>query len=124
MTDPELTVIIVACTKVRKIRGKGGVIKEQYDLIVNIDLVAQTTKSLVQWWGIFEKGHPDQDVWQLSKEIVADLKEVFMLFDKDEDLSHSKCYELALSTPLLQLLCHSHSCTLSNSCSQHISLAN
>ena len=29
----------------RKIRGKGGVIKEQYDLIVNIDLV--TAKSLV-----------------------------------------------------------------------------
>ena len=27
----------------------------------------------------------DQDVWQLSKEVVAELKEVFMLFDKDED---------------------------------------
>ena len=25
--------------QIRKIRGKGGVIKEQYDLIVNIDLV-------------------------------------------------------------------------------------
>jgi len=54
---------LVTSVKVRKIRGKGGVIKEQYDLIVNIDL----------------------DVWQLSKEVVADLKEVFMLFDKDED---------------------------------------
>ena len=26
-----------------------------------------------------------QDFWSLSKETVADLKEVFMLFDKDED---------------------------------------
>ena len=26
-----------------------------------------------------------QDTWHLSKETVADLKEVFMLFDKDED---------------------------------------
>ena len=26
-----------------------------------------------------------QDEWLLSKEVVADLKEVFMLFDKDED---------------------------------------
>ena len=24
-------------------------------------------------------------MWQLSKEVVAELKEVFMLFDKDED---------------------------------------
>ena len=26
-----------------------------------------------------------QDYWDLSKELVADFKEVFMLFDKDED---------------------------------------
>ena len=38
--------------------------------------------------------HYEQDVWQLSKEVVADLKEVFMLFDKDEDERLSKCYEL------------------------------
>ena len=38
--------------------------------------------------------HYEQDVWQLSKEVVADLKEVFMLFDKDEDERPSKCYEL------------------------------
>ena len=37
----------------------------------------------------------DQDIWQLSKEVVADLKEVFMLFDKDEDQRLSKCCELA-----------------------------
>jgi Ca2+-binding EF-hand superfamily protein len=37
----------------------------------------------------------DQDIWQLSKEVVADLKEVFMLFDKDEDQRLSKCFELA-----------------------------
>ena len=28
---------------------------------------------------------PVQTVWSLSNEVVADLKEVFMLFDKDED---------------------------------------
>ena len=26
-----------------------------------------------------------KDYWDLSKELVADFKEVFMLFDKDED---------------------------------------
>ena len=31
-----------------------------------------------------------QDEWLLSKEVVADLKEVFMLFDKDEDTDFSK----------------------------------
>ena len=28
---------------------------------------------------------PVKDFWALSSEVVADLKEVFMLFDKDED---------------------------------------
>ena len=28
---------------------------------------------------------PEQEFWELSTELVADLKEVFMLFDKDED---------------------------------------
>merc|ERR1711874_222036 len=43
---------------------KGGKTKkESYDLIVNIDLEA----------------------WKLSAEQVAELKEVFMLFDRDED---------------------------------------
>ena len=60
--------------QVKKVRGKGGVIKEQYDLIVNIDLVSCSSSLLHH-----------QDVWNLSKETVADLKEVFMLFDKDED---------------------------------------
>ena len=31
-----------------------------------------------------------QDEWLLSKEVVADLKEVFMLFDKDEEPCFSK----------------------------------
>lgn len=36
-----------------------------------------------------------QDEWLLSKEVVADLKEVFMLFDKDEEPCFSK-YQIKL----------------------------
>jgi len=49
-----------------KMKGKGGMVggkKEMYDLIVNIDL----------------------EQWKLSDQQVADYKEVFMLFDRDED---------------------------------------
>jgi len=53
----------VTSVKVKKVKGLKGGMKEQHDLIVNIDLT----------------------VWSLSNEVVADLKEVFMLFDKDED---------------------------------------
>ena len=40
----------------------------------------------------------DQDVWQLSKEVVAELKEVFMLFDKDEDQKTCKMRKNTLLT--------------------------
>ena len=53
--------------------------KEQHDLIVNIDLV-------------YNIGNINDNVMlavqgtlSLTNEVVADLKEVFMLFDKDED---------------------------------------
>ena len=36
-------------------------------------------------------------MWQLSKEVVAELKEVFMLFDKDED---QKTYKMQTNTSL------------------------
>ena len=36
-------------------------------------------------------------MWQLSKEVVAELKEVFMLFDKDED---QKTYKMRKNTSL------------------------
>jgi len=49
--------------KVKGKKGKKGKAKETYDLIVNIDL----------------------QEWQLTNEQVAEYKEVFMLFDKDED---------------------------------------
>ena len=55
-----------------------GNTKEQHDLIVNIDLVYMTVT-------IKTLELPVQDIWCLSKDLVADLKEVFMLFDKDED---------------------------------------
>eukprot|EP00095_Tigriopus_kingsejongensis_P008913 maker-scaffold279_size225217-snap-gene-0.12 protein:Tk08913 transcript:maker-scaffold279_size225217-snap-gene-0.12-mRNA-1 annotation:"PREDICTED: calmodulin-A-like" len=53
------------CVKHGKTKGKKGKKgkKDQYDLIVNIDL----------------------NEWQLTDEQVAEFKEVFMLFDKDED---------------------------------------
>ncbi|XP_059085043.1 uncharacterized protein LOC131882037 isoform X3 [Tigriopus californicus] len=53
------------CVKHSKTKGKKGKKgkKDQYDLIINIDL----------------------SEWQLSDEQVAEFKEVFMLFDKDED---------------------------------------
>ena len=54
--------------------------KEQHDLIVNIDLVYQSVNI-----NIHVLVNDVQDVWSLSKELVSDLKEVFMLFDKDED---------------------------------------
>ena len=59
-------------------------IKEQYDLIVNIDLVCSENQS--NCYIII----CTQDEWLLSKEVVADLKEVFMLFDKDEEPCFSK----------------------------------
>ena len=59
-------------------KGLNGNTKEQHDLIVNIDLVYMTVT-------IKTLELPVQDIWCLSKDLVADLKEVFMLFDKDED---------------------------------------
>jgi len=52
----------VTSVKVRRVKGAKGM-REQHDLVINIDL----------------------ERWPLSKEYLADLKEVFMLFDKDED---------------------------------------
>ena len=33
----------VNCVRVRKVKGKKGVVREQYDLIVNIDLVMSSS---------------------------------------------------------------------------------
>ena len=62
-------------------KTKKGVVREQHDLIVNIDLVSGDR------WGRLRhiSVPPEQEFWELSTELVADLKEVFMLFDKDED---------------------------------------
>ena len=46
-----------------------------------------------------------QDEWLLSKEVVADLKEVFMLFDKDEDPCFSK-YHLKVKSLFSTLETH------------------
>ena len=46
-----------------------------------------------------------QDEWLLSKEVVADLKEVFMLFDKDEDPDFSK-YHLKVKSLFSTLETH------------------
>ena len=61
----------------RRVKGKKGVVREQHDLIVNIDLVPPLMSSSTKL--------AFQEFWSLTKEEVADLKEVFMLFDKDED---------------------------------------
>jgi len=62
-------------------KGKKGK-KDQYDLIVNIDLVRLKAEkgAIFQRFRLFA-----QDEWQLTNEQVAEFKEVFMLFDKDED---------------------------------------
>ena len=69
----------VTSVRVKKVKGLKGM-KEQHDLIVNIDLVYQSV--IINIHVLF---NDIQDVWSLSKELVSDLKEVFMLFDKDED---------------------------------------
>ena len=46
-----------------------------------------------------------QDEWLLSKEVMADLKEVFMLFDKDEDTCFSK-YHLNVKSSFSALETH------------------
>ncbi len=66
-------------------KGKKGK-KDQYDLIVNIDLVKRRRQNESNKSGkcnvvVFRL----QNEWQLSDEQVAEFKEVFMLFDKDED---------------------------------------
>ena len=67
--------------RVRKVKSKKGVVREQHDLIVNIDLVSGDRRCRLRHISV----PPEQEFWELSTELVADLKEVFMLFDKDED---------------------------------------
>ena len=63
---------------VKKIRGRRGK-PDSIELLVNIDLVCIIFKYARLFFCMF------QSVYKLSKEQVSDYKELFILFDKDEN---------------------------------------
>ena len=73
----------VTCVKVRKVKIPSGAVKEQHDLIITIDLVSTANPNKCRFKHISSVTYKEK--LPLSKEFLADLKEVFMLFDKDED---------------------------------------
>ena len=66
---------------IKKIKGKNGK-PDKIELIINVDLVILNAPRMNNKWQTFFKF---QDQLQLSEEHVTDLKEVFLLFDKDQD---------------------------------------